>query len=112
MPGEHILQMVITAGLRMTGRRILKVPQNTPWGQGRLSMAEGDGAMEERQSELHQPERQRFAFLFLFSLSSTNELAHALTLLSFSLPFLYLLRRSVRKLGSLQIKKRTNVVLT
>lgn len=108
------MQMVITAGLRMTGRGILKVPQNTTWGQGRLSMAEGDGAMEERQSELYQPEWQRFAcfFVCLFSLSCTNELAHALNLLSFSLPFLYLLHRSLQKLGSLQIKKRTNVVLT
>lgn len=52
MPGEHILQMGITAGLRMTGRGIVKVPQNTTWGQGRLSMAKGEGAMEERQSEL------------------------------------------------------------
>lgn len=106
------MQMVITAGLRMTGRGMLKVPQNTTWGQGRLSMAEGDGAMGEKQRELYQPERQRFVFFFLSSLLCTNELAHALDLLSFGLAFLYLLHRSVRKLGSSQIKKRTNVVLT
>lgn len=76
-------------------------------------MAEGDGAREERQSELYQPGGQRFSFLLLFSLSCKNELAYMLKFLSSSLPFLYLLlHRSVQKIRFIANKNENNVALT